>query len=287
MTLEDVAAKRENVLVSLVQQNALNSLNFIPCSPSRVHKSENVRYSKTDDLISKSQYRTIYRGFDNDSGCEIAWCVYPVKMESEEKIKATVSILENMKKFRHQYILMIHQYYFQNGEMEVQSDQRSSEQHSLLSGQHCGKLILVSELITAGSIREYLRKILLPRLIVIKNWCYKLLQGLAFLHENNLVHGKLSSECIYINSNNGDIKIGDLAIRQIPLFSVKYHEISQSNILKKEPKTSKFDVYCFGLILIEMISSDLNIPCAFKHLCRLINYGKLPEILSMVEDPVL
>ena len=42
-------------------------------------------------------------------------------------------------------------------------------------------LILITELITAGSLREYLKKIKLPRLIVIKNWCYKILQGLEFL----------------------------------------------------------------------------------------------------------
>jgi|TARA_B110000285_G_scaffold232420_1_gene303439 WNK lysine deficient protein kinase len=80
---------------------------------------------------------------------------------------------------------------------------------------------LVTELITAGSIREYIKQIRLPRLIVIKNWCYKILQGLEFLHKNELVHGKLTCESIYINSNNGDIKIGDLGIRQIPLFNSK------------------------------------------------------------------
>ena len=75
------------------------------------------------------------------------------------------------------------------------------------------ELILITELITAGSIREYLKRIRLPRLIVIKQWCFKILQGLKFLHDHNLVHGSLTCESIYINSNNGDIKIGDLGIR--------------------------------------------------------------------------
>lgn len=37
------------------------------------------QYVKTNFLISKSHYRTIYRGQDNESGCEIAWCVYTLK----------------------------------------------------------------------------------------------------------------------------------------------------------------------------------------------------------------
>ena len=44
------------------------------------------RYLKTDQLISKSQYRTIYRGYDKESGCEIAWCVYPLKQLTEQQI---------------------------------------------------------------------------------------------------------------------------------------------------------------------------------------------------------
>jgi hypothetical protein len=58
-------------------------------------------------------------------------------------------------------------------------------------------------------------------------------------------------------------------------------------ILKNEKKNIKYDVYCFGLIVVEMISSDLNVPNAFKYLCRLINQGKLNEILSMIDDPIM
>lgn len=93
------------------------------------------------------------------------------------------------------------------------------------------ELVIITELITAGSIREYanskiltqkcryLKKIKLPRLIVIKNWCQKILEGLDYLHSQNFIHGKLTCESIYINSNNGDIKIGDLGIRSIPTYN--------------------------------------------------------------------
>lgn len=66
---------------------------------------------------------------------------------------------------------------------------------------------------------RYLKKIKLPRLNVIKNWCRKIMEGVAYLHSQNFVHGKLTCESIYINSNNGDIKIGDLGIRTIPCYN--------------------------------------------------------------------
>jgi WNK lysine deficient protein kinase len=146
------------------------------------------------------------------------------------------------------------------------------------------QLILITELITAGSIREYLKKIRLPRLIVIKNWCFKILQGLDFLHNNDLVHGKLTCESIYINSNNGDIKIGDVGQRDIPLFNLKKSEIHMSTVLKNEAKTNKYDVYCFGLCLLEMITSDIKVPHTFKYLCKLINLGFKDKIINLIED---
>ena len=76
-------------------------------------------------------------------------------------------------------------------------------------------MIVVTELITAGSIREYLRKIHTPRLKVIKEWCMKILEAVSFLHEHDIVHGKITCESVYINSNNGEIKIGAIGIKHV------------------------------------------------------------------------
>ena len=71
----------------------------------------NKRYVKTDELISKSQYRTIFRGYDNDSGNEIAWCVYILKELSQEQITNMKEMLDEIKSVTHQYILMISHYH--------------------------------------------------------------------------------------------------------------------------------------------------------------------------------
>jgi serine/threonine protein kinase len=64
-----------------------------------------------------------------------------------------------------------------------------------------------------------------PRMIVLKNWFRKILEGTKYLHSQNFVHGKLTCESIYINSNCGDIKIGDLGIRAIPSYNSSKHNI--------------------------------------------------------------
>jgi len=48
-----------------------------------------------------------------------------------------------------------------------------------------------------------------------------------------------------------------------------------------------YDVYCFGLVLLEMISSDVNVSHAFKYLCKSINHGNKNLLISMVDDAEL
>jgi serine/threonine protein kinase len=64
---------------------------------------------------------------------------------------------------------------------------------------------------------------------VIKRWAKKVLEGLLFLHQKNIVHGKLTCESIYINSNNGEIKIGDIGIKHIYAISEQQFSLANSN----------------------------------------------------------
>lgn len=46
-----------------------------------------------------------------------------------------------------------------------------------------------------------------------------------------------------------------------------------------------YDVYCFGLVLLEMVTSDINVPHAIKYLCKSINHGHKHELIAMIDDP--
>lgn len=60
-----------------------------------------MKYTKTDHLIGKSAHRTIYLGFDNDTGCEVAWCTYPLRLTSEDQINSISKVLDNLMNVRH------------------------------------------------------------------------------------------------------------------------------------------------------------------------------------------
>ena len=93
------------------------------------------------------------------------------------------------------------------------------------------------------------------RLNVLKDWCLRVLEALQFLHEHDIVHGELSCESIYINSNNGEIKVGDVGIKHIHT-SIRSHELGASKQYLSEKDTLKVDVFCFGLTLLEIVAAS-------------------------------
>lgn len=45
------------------------------------------------------------------------------------------------------------------------------------------EVVFITEMVTAGSLRQFLKKIKRPRLKVLKKWAIQILNGLTFLHE--------------------------------------------------------------------------------------------------------
>ena len=48
-----------------------------------------------------------------------------------------------------------------------------------------------------------------------------------------------------------------------------------------------FDVYSFGLAVLEMITSDFQGHSAFKCICKLINRDGLNQIIENIENDLL
>lgn len=91
------------------------------------------------------------------------------------------------------------------------------------------EFVFITEILTGGNLKtytnffflnlksrkiSYLKKIQHPRLKVIKNWCKEILAGIEYLHSQKppIIHRDLKCENIFINSNLGEVKIGDLGL---------------------------------------------------------------------------
>ena len=116
---------------------------------------------------------------------------------------------------------------------------------------------------------------------MIKGWCSTVLEALQFLHQRDIVHGELSCETIYINSNNGEIKVGDVGIKHIHT-SIRSHELGKCKQYVKEKDTLGVDVYCFGLTLLEIVSATESGSGRFtlKYIINMLNLGQKDKMLD-------
>ena len=73
---------------------------------------------------------------------------------------------------------------------------------------------LITELFTFGSLRQYRKKHTNVDLKALKNWAKQILRGLHYLHSHNppIIHRDLKCDNIFVNGNNGEVKIGDLGL---------------------------------------------------------------------------
>eukprot|EP00826_Nyctotherus_ovalis_P025251 TRINITY_DN1954_c0_g1_i4.p2 TRINITY_DN1954_c0_g1~~TRINITY_DN1954_c0_g1_i4.p2 ORF type:complete len:196 (-),score=69.22 TRINITY_DN1954_c0_g1_i4:1245-1832(-) len=155
------------------------------------------------------------------------------------------------------------------------------------------KVVFITELVVA-SLKSYILRIKdsKPKLKAIKGWCKEILKGLKYLHEQNppIIHRDIKCDNIFINTNIGGIKIGDLG-----LATTLKKEYAESLVgtpeymapeLYEEKYTTKIDVYAFGMCLLEMITLESpyrecpNVGIIYQ---KVIN-GKLPESLKRVEN---
>jgi len=118
------------------------------------------------------------------------------------------------------------------------------------------QIILISEMISRGSLSTYLSTFKYPRLTVCQSWFKQILEGLQYLHTQNITHGQLTCDHIYINSNSGELKIGDLCLVKLP------------DIINNRPTaySTMNDIHYFGITALEIAFAQV---LSHAKLCKL------------------
>lgn len=122
-------------------------------------------------------------------------------------------------------------------------------------------------MITGGSLRQYLKRMVKPKLKVIKNWCIEILKGLDYLHTYKIdgkvtpiIHRDIKCDNIFINSNSGEIKIGDLGLSTTMKNSYTSSVLGTPEFmapeLYEEYYGTEVDIYAFGMALLEMLTRE-------------------------------
>ncbi|CAD8078749.1 unnamed protein product [Paramecium primaurelia] len=195
------------------------------------------RFSKYNEEIGKGAYKSVYRGYDNESGCEVAWNVFQLMNVSENEIRRARQEIAILKTLKHKNIIsFIHSW---------QSKQKK-------------EIVFITEIVNGGSLKNYLRRITRPKFKVIRYWCKQILEGLEYMHQQNIIHRDLKCENILIDTNNNELKIGDLGL------SIQMQSNNTSSVLGTPefmaPEIyhgnydTKVDIYAFGMCILEIVT---------------------------------
>ena len=151
-------------------------------------------------------------------------------------------------------------------------------------------LVLISEIVTGGSLVEYLNRLPQPTINLAKVWGRGILMGLNYLHGlvPIIVHRGISIKNIKIMSSDGTIKLTDFFINQV--FINDPWNVEDPWFYAPETYEGTFthesDIYSFGMVLLQILTKT----CPYSE-CRSLNEiyesilnRTLPKSIDFIQD---
>ncbi|XP_044274609.1 serine/threonine-protein kinase WNK4 isoform X4 [Varanus komodoensis] len=164
---------------------------------------------------------------------------------------------------------------------------------SSVKGQVC--IVLVTELMTSGTLKTYLKRFKEMKLKVLQRWSRQILRGLHFLHTRSppIIHRDLKCDNVFITGPTGSVKIGDLGLATLKCASFAKSVIGTPEFMAPEMYEEKYDeavdVYAFGMCMLEMATSEYPYSeCQnAAQIYRKVTSGMKPNSFYKVKVPEL
>uniref|UniRef100_A0A8C0TZZ1 non-specific serine/threonine protein kinase n=1 Tax=Cyanistes caeruleus TaxID=156563 RepID=A0A8C0TZZ1_CYACU len=162
---------------------------------------------------------------------------------------------------------------------------------SCAKGKRC--IVLVTELMTSGTLKTYLKRFKVMKPKVLRSWCRQILKGLLFLHTRTppIIHRDLKCDNIFITGPTGSVKIGDLGLATLKRASFAKSVIGTPEFMAPEMYEEHYDesvdVYAFGMCMLEMATSEYPYSeCQnAAQIYRKVTCGIKPASFEKVTDP--
>ncbi|XP_031416813.1 serine/threonine-protein kinase WNK4 [Clupea harengus] len=241
-----------------------------------VATSPDGRYLKFNIEIGRGSFKTVYKGLDTETTVEVAWCELQTRKLTKMERQRFSEEVEMLKGLQHPNIVRFHDSW------------KSTD-----NGQKC--IILVTELMTSGTLKTYLKRFKEMKLKLLQRWSRQILKGLHFLHTRSppIIHRDLKCDNIFITGPNGAVKIGDLGLATLKSASFAKSVIGTPEFMAPEMYEEKYDeavdVYAFGMCILEMTTSEYPYSeCQnAAQIYRKVTSGMKPDSFFKVKVPEL
>lgn len=156
------------------------------------------RYRRYNEILGKGASKTVYKAFDEYEGIEVAWnqvrlCDSLQRPEDLERLYCEIHLLKTLN---HENIMKFYTSWVDTANRNIN---------------------FVTEMFTSGTLRQYRLKHRRVNIRAVKHWCRQILKGLLYLHSHDppVIHRDLKCDNIFVNGNQGEVKIGDLGLAAI------------------------------------------------------------------------
>lgn len=246
-----------------------------------VGMSNEGRFLKFDIEIGRGSFKTVYKGLDTETTVEVAWCELQDRKLTKSERQRFKEEAEMLKGLQHPNIVRFYDSW-----------------ESTVKGRKC--LVLVTELMTSGTLKTYLKRFKVMKIKVLRSWCWQILKGLQFLHTRTppIIHRDLKCDNIFITGPTGSVKIGDLGLATLKRASFAKSVIGTPEFMGPEMYEENYDesvdVYAFGMCMLEMATSEYpysECQNAAQIYCRVTSGVKpasfdkvaIPEVKEIIE----
>ncbi|XP_074054435.1 serine/threonine-protein kinase WNK2 isoform X3 [Macrotis lagotis] len=239
-----------------------------------VATSPDGRFLKFDIELGRGSFKTVYKGLDTETWVEVAWCELQDRKLTKLERQRFKEEAEMLKGLQHPNIVRFYDFW-----------------ESCAKGKRC--IVLVTELMTSGTLKTYLKRFKVMKPKVLRSWCRQILKGLLFLHTRTppIIHRDLKCDNIFITGPTGSVKIGDLGLATLKRASFAKSVIGTPEFMAPEMYEEHYDesvdVYAFGMCMLEMATSEYPYSeCQnAAQIYRKVTCGIKPASFEKVHDP--
>ncbi|CAM2116798.1 unnamed protein product [Caretta caretta] len=232
------------------------------------------RKEPSDKDQTKGSFKTVYKGLDTETWVEVAWCELQDRKLTKVERQRFKEEAEMLKGLQHPNIVRFYDFW-----------------ESCVKGKKC--IVLVTELMTSGTLKTYLKRFKVMKPKVLRSWCRQILKGLLFLHTRTppIIHRDLKCDNIFITGPTGSVKIGDLGLATLKRASFAKSVIGTPEFMAPEMYEEHYDesvdVYAFGMCMLEMATSEYPYSeCQnAAQIYRKVTCGVKPASFEKVTDP--
>lgn len=200
------------------------------------------------EKLGNGTYATVYKGLNKTTGVYVA--LKEVKLDSEEGTPSTaIREISLMKELKHENIVRLYDVIHTENKLTLVFEFMDNDLKKYMDSRAVGNTP---------------QGLALP---LVKYFEWQLLQGVAFCHENRILHRDLKPQNLLIN-NKGQLKLGDFGLARafgIPVNTFSSEVVTlwyraPDVLMGSRTYSTSIDIWSCGCILVEMITGKPLFP---------------------------